>query len=143
MENSGLNSDMPTEHPKGVSGETWLQKLLSYVNTMRASLPNVPHPEDDWVTDRAKALSLGQNPLAVGQSSVQSDTARDQKLERIERILDEHTKGNTAAELRARQAYLEQQKKNRQVRVSKFAQKPHQYHAGDLFDIETVILDLA
>ena len=110
---------------------------------MRASLPNVPHPEDDWVTDGAKALSLGQNSSAVGQSSVQPDTARDQKLERIERILDEHTKRNTAAELRAWQAYLEQQERNRQVRVSKFAQKPHQYHAGDLFDIETLILDLA
>ena len=41
------------------------------------------------------------------------------------------------------QTYLEQREKNRQVRVSKFTQKPHQYHAGDLFDIETLILDLA
>ena len=108
MENSGLNSDMPMENPKGVSGEAWLHKYLGYVNTMRTSFPNVLHPPDDWVTDGAKSYSLGQNSSAVGQSSVQLDTARDQKLERIERILDEHTKRNTAAELRARQAYLEQ-----------------------------------
>ena len=50
---------------------------------------------------------------------------------------------NTAAELRARQSYLEQQERQRQVRVSKFIQKPHQFHTGDLFDIETLILDLA
>ena len=118
MESSGLDSDVPSDPPKGVSGEAWLPKLLSYMNTIRPSLPNVPHPEDDWVTDGAKALSLGQTPSAVGQSSVQLDTARDQKLERIERILDEHTKRNTAAELRARQTYLEQREKNRQVRVT-------------------------
>ena len=86
---------------------------------------------------------MGQNPSAVGRSSVQLDIARDQKLEKIERTLDEHTKRNTASELHARQVYLEQQEKNRQVRVGKFSQKPHQYHAGDLFDIETLILDLA
>ena len=101
MENSGLDSDMPMDPPKGVSGEAWLHKLLSYVNTMRTSFPNVPHPQDDWVTDGAKSYSLGQNLSAVGQSSVQLDTARDLKLERIERILDEHTKRNTAAKPRA------------------------------------------
>ena len=84
MENSGLDSDFPTDPPKGVSGEAWLPKLLSYVNT-----------------DGAKALLLGQNLSAVGQSSVQPDTTRDERLERLERILDEHTKRNTAAELRA------------------------------------------
>ena len=56
--------------------------------------------------------------------------------------MEEHTKRNTAVELRARQTYIEQQEKNRQVRVSKFRQKPQQYHAGDLFHIETHILDL-
>ena len=134
---------MPSDPPKGVSGEAWLHKLLSYVNTMRTSYPNVPDPQDDWVTDGAKSHSLGQNSSAVGQSSIQLDTARDQKLKRIDRILDKQTKRNTAAELRARQTYLEQREKNRQVRVRKFAQKPHQYHAGDLFDIEMLNLDLA
>ena len=94
MENSGLDSDVPSDPPKGVSGEAWLPKLLSYVNT-----------------DGAKALLLGQNLSAVGQSSVQLDTAREQKRKRIERILDKHTKRNTAAELRARQTYIEQREK--------------------------------
>ena len=57
--------------------------------------------------------------------------------------MDEHTKRNTAAELRARQAYLEQRERQRQIRISKFTQKPHQFHAGDLFKIETFVLDLA
>ena len=84
MENSGLDSDMPLDPPKGDSKEAWLPKLLSYVDT-----------------DGAKALLLGQNSSAIGHSSVQLDIARDQKLERIERILEEHTKRNTSAELRA------------------------------------------
>ena len=130
------------EPPKGVFREAWLGKLLGYVNTMRTSFPNVPHPPDDWLTDGAKSYSLGQNLSAVGHFSVQLDIARNQKLERLERILDEHTKRNTAAELRAWQTYLEQWEKNRQVRVSKFTQKPHQYYTGDLYYIETHILDL-
>ena len=81
--------------------------------------------------------------MAVGGSSIQLNISRDQKLEKIERTLDEHTRRNTASELRARQVYLEQREKDRRIRVAKFSQKPHQYHAGDLFDIETLILDLA
>ena len=136
---------MSTGPPTGVSEEAWLRKLLDYVNTMRTSFPNASHPPDDWLTDRAKSYSLGQNSSAVGRSSAQLDLdiTRDQKLERLERTLNEHTKRNTAAELRAQQTYIEQREKNRQVRVSKFTQKPQQYHAGDLYDIETHILDLA
>ena len=80
---------------------------------------------------------------ATGKSSDQPDSAREDRLDRLERILDEQTKRNTAAELRARQAYLEQQERQRLIRISKFTQKPHQFHAGDLFDIKTFILDLA
>ena len=73
----------------------------------------------------------------------QPDTSRDQSLVNIQRTLDEHTRRNTAIELRARQVYLDQWEKDRQNRVAKLSLKPAQYHAGDLFDIETLILDLA
>merc|ERR1711895_328619 len=57
-------------------------------------------------------------------------------------MLAEHTKRNTATELRSRQGYIDQREKDRRTRISKFKLKPYQYHCGDLFDIETHILDL-
>ena len=48
-----------------------------------------------------------QRLSAVGKSSDQPASTREERLDRLERILDEHTKRNTAAELRARQDYLE------------------------------------
>ena len=63
-------------------------------------------------------------------------------MDKVERILVEHTKRNTASELRAQQIYVEQREKDRQSRINKFKLKPYQYHCGDLFDIETHILDL-
>ena len=82
MENSGLDSDVPTGPPKVAPGEAWLHKLLGYVNTMRTNYPNVSHPPDDWLTDGAQLYSSGQDPLAVGGSSIQLNISRDQKLER-------------------------------------------------------------
>ena len=110
---------------------------------MRQNCPNVSHPSDEYLTEGANLYSSGQNPSAIGGSSIQPDTSRDLKLEKIERTLDEHTRRNTALELQAWQVYLDQREKDRQNRVAKLKVKPYQYHAGDLFDIETHILDLA
>ena len=63
-------------------------------------------------------------------------------MDKVERILVEHTKRNTAYELCARQIYVEQREKDRRTRISKFKVKPYKYHCSDLFDIETHILDL-
>ena len=87
-------------------------------------------------------LSSDRNPFAVGNSSTQSDTSQESRLGKVERMLVEHTKRNTATELCARQVYIDQREKDRQTRISKFKLKPYQYHCGDLFDIETHILDL-
>ena len=99
MENSGLDSGVPTGTPQVVTGEAWLRSLLGYVNTMKRKCSNVTHPPDDWLTDGAKLYSLGQNPSAVGGSSIQPDTSRDQLLEKIQWTLDKHTRRNTAIEL--------------------------------------------
>ena len=104
---------MPTGPPQVVTGEAWLHSPMRYVNTLRQNCPNVSHPLDEYLTEGANLYSLGQNPSAVGGSSIQPDTSRDLKLEKIERTLDEHTRRNTALELRARQVYLDQQEKDR------------------------------
>ena len=143
MENTGLDSGVPPVLPPGVTGEVWLRSLTQYANSMRQKYPDVSYPSVEYLTEGAKLLSLDRKPFAVGGSSTQLDTSKDLRLGKIERTLDEHTKRNTAIELRARQVYIDQREKDRQVRLSKFKNKVYQYHAGDLFDIETHILDLA
>ena len=106
MDVTGLGSGEPRGPPQVVSGEAWINSLLDYVNTMRASCPGVTHPPDDWLTDGINLLSSDQKPSAVGGSAYQSDSSRDQSLVDIRRNLDEHTRRNTAIELRARQVYL-------------------------------------
>ena len=108
MDDSGLNSGMPSVPPTGGSGE--------------ARTPGHLSPED---SDGVKAFLLSQFSSAVGKSSNQPISTREDRLDRLERILDEHTKRNTAAELRAWQDYLERREKLRADRVGKFTQKPH------------------
>ena len=143
MDVNGLGSDVPRGSPLVVSSEAWINSLFDYVNTMRATCPGVTHPLDDWLTNGINVLSSDQKPSAVGGSTFQSDSSRDKSLVDIRRTLDEHTRQNTAIELRARQNYLAQWEKDRRIRVNSFSNKIAQYHAGDLFDKETFILDRA
>ena len=134
MESPRSNSEVPLRPSMEVSKEAWVRRFKGYVETMRTSFPGASHPTDNWLKEGLKLFSSGQNSSAAGSSSAQLDidSVRDQKLERLERTLEEHTKRNTTVKLRARQYYLEQHEKNRQVRVGKFTQEAQQYHAGDL-----------
>ena len=143
MENTGLDSGMPLVLPPGVTGEAWLCSLTQYVNSMRCQYPEVSHPSDEYLTEGAQLLSSDRNRFSVGDSSTQSDTSQELRLGKVERMLVEHTKRNTATELRARQVYIDQREKDRRTRLGKFKVKSYQYHCGDLFDIETHMLDLA
>ena len=82
MENSGLDSDMPTRPPQVVTGEAWLRSQMGYVNTMKQNCPNISHPLDEYLTEGANLYSSGQNPSAIGGSSIQPDTSRALKLEK-------------------------------------------------------------
>ena len=113
MENTGLDSGMPPVLPPGVTGEAWLCSLTQYANSMRLQYPEVSHPSDEYLTEGAKLLSSDQNLFTVGDSSTRPDTSKELRLGKIERMLDEHTKRNTAIELRARQVYIDQRKKDR------------------------------
>ena len=143
MENSGLDSDVPPVLPKGITGEAWLRTITQYANSMRRQLLDVSHPSDEYLTEGAQLLSADRILLAVGNSSDHSDAPQESQMVKIERILDERTKRNTAFEIRARQNYIEQRERDRETRIEKFKLKPYQIHCADLFDIETHILDLA
>ncbi len=113
MENTGLDSGMPTVLPPGITGEPWLPTITKYANSMRCQLPDVSHPSDEYLTEGAQLLSADRIPSAVGNSSSQSDTLQESRMEKVERMLAEHTKRNTASELRARQVYIDQREKDR------------------------------
>ena len=103
MENTGLDYSVPPVLPPGITGEAWLRSLTQYANSMRRQYPDVSHPSDEYLTEGAQLLSSGQNLFAVGDSSTQSDTSQELRLGKVERMLNEHTKWNTAIELRTRQ----------------------------------------
>ena len=94
MDNSGLNASMPSVTPSGDSREARTPDLLSLGDL-----------------DKVKAFLSGQRSSAIGKSSDQPVSTREERLDKIERILDEHTKRNSANELRAWQDYLEWQEK--------------------------------
>ena len=113
MENTGLDSGVPPVLPPGITGEAWLHSVTQYANSMRHQYPEVSHPSDEYLTEGAQLLSSDRNPLAVGDSSTKLDTSQELRLGKVERMLVEHTKRNTATELRARQVYIDQREKDR------------------------------
>ena len=137
-----MDSGMPPVLPPGITGKAWLRTITQYANSMRQQLPDVSHPLDEYLTEGAQLLSKDRTPSAIGTSSSHSDTSQESRMDKVERILSEHTKRNTAYKLGARQIYVDQREKERQSRIAKFKLKPYQIHCGDLFDIETHILDL-
>ena len=54
----------------------------------------------------------------------------------MRRVLDEHTKRNSVAEVNSQQITLNQRDKDKQFCVNAFVNKAAQYHEGDLFDIQ-------
>ena len=113
MEHTGLDSGMPPVLPPGITGEAWLHSVTQYANSMRHQFPEVSHPSDEYLTEGAQLLSSDQNLFAIGDSSTQLDTSQELRLGKVERMLVEHTKRNTATELRARQVYIDQREKDR------------------------------
>ena len=79
MENTGLDSGMPTVLPPGITGEAWLRTITQYANSMRRQLPDVSHPSDEYLTEGAQLLSSDRIPSAVGNSSSQSDTLQESR----------------------------------------------------------------
>ena len=97
-----MDSDAPPVLPKGITGKAWLRTIMQYANTMREKFPDVSHPSDEYLTEGAQLLSKDRTPLAVGNSSDHSDASQESRMVKVERILDKHTKRNTAYEIRAR-----------------------------------------
>ena len=77
MENTRLDSGMPTVLPPGITGKAWLRSITQYANSIRCQFPEVSHPSDEYLTEGAQLLSSDRTPFAVGNSSSQSDTSQE------------------------------------------------------------------
>merc|ERR1712121_33556 len=106
--------------PAGITREAWLGTIAKYAQKMRERLPNLTHPTDEYLTEGAQLLSQDRNLSAVGNSSSPPDAPQEARMDKIERILEEHTQRNTASEICARQNYIEQRERDRISRIDKF-----------------------
>ena len=145
---AGLERPIFTGYP---DKETWVTELQHYVTTMKERYPDADHPPIEWLTARVSMILLDQGqsatvtPMQGGLAAIR-DVVRDevtQPITDMQRRLDEHTRRHTVNELNSRQFQLTQREKDRCFHVGAFSIKATQYHAGDLFDIQSVTLDIA
>ena len=78
-----------------------------------------------------------------GQVSGGPASAAPRSLAAMQRNLDVTTSGVANLGLSSRSAHLNQRTKDRLFRVQSFSNKAAQFHAADLFDVQTYTLDLA
>ena len=134
--------------------EDWITGLSDYVTTMRELYPGKDHPGAEWLSKGFAMISLGQGREVAtnslqgvsgigGQVSVGSASADPRSLSAMQRNLDVTTLGVASLGLSSRQAHSSQQHKDRLFRVQSFSNKAAQFHAADLFDVQTSTLDLA
>ena len=134
--------------------EDWITGLSDYVTTMRELYPGKNHPKEDWLSKGFAMILLGQGREVTtnslqgvsgigGQVSGGPATAAPRSLSAMQRNLDVTTSGVASLGLSSRPAHLTQRHKDRLFRVQSFSNKAAQFHAADLFDVQTSTLDLA
>ena len=118
---------------------------------MKERCLNAVYPSMEWLSYGFSMISLDQGrtvtaPPKQGSIAVTGQVSRDvvsQPLSGIQRRLVALAHRNAVPEPSSRQALLNQRQKDRRFRVAAFSNKAAQYHAADLFDIETCAMDVS
>ena len=116
---------------------------------MKEKCPDADHLPMEWLSASFSMISLDQVQSATatpaqGSLAAIRHVVRDkvsQPMADMQQRLDEHTQRHTANELNSRQVHLNQREKDRRFRVAAFSNKAAQYHAGDLFNIESCAME--
>ena len=118
---------------------------------MKERHPDVKHPTMERNFAGFSMILLDQNQLAITpllpditvtvKDAVSNVVSRP--IADLQKKLDEHTKRHSVNEVNSRQLTVNQLEKDRQFPVAAFTNKVAQYHPGDLFDIQSVCLDIA
>ena len=133
----------------------WITGLRDYVATMRELYPGEDHPDEEWMSKGFAMISLDQGREVTTNSlqgasgiggqvpAVGSASAPPRSLSAMQRNLDVATSGVASLGLSPRPAHSSQRVKDRLFRVESFSNKAAQFHAADLYDVQTSTLDLA
>ena len=157
MSPSGLSTGSPRENDGRLilTGQTdskgWITSLKDYVNSMKEGCPDENHPNEEWLSagfamilldqERTVTTPPKQGSLAVtGQGSGDSVSSQ---LSGMQRRLDVRTSGVANSELVSQPAHQNQRTKDRTFRVHAFSNKAAQFHAADLYDIETCTMEVS
>ena len=128
--------------------------LCDYVTTMREHYPGENHPDEAWLSKGFAMISLDRERTVTtnsqqgtsgvgGQVSGGPASAAPRSLAAMQRNLDVTTSGVANLGLSSRTAHHNQRTKDRLFRVQSFSNKAAQFHAADLFDVQSYTLDLA
>ena len=126
--------------------------LRGYVTSMKDLHPDDPgHPSDDWLTQGFEMILLDQAPKVTsapkqGTPGVGGPTAEgsaSSQQSSMQRNLAATTTGVANLWLGLKTAYLTQWLKDKPFSVHAISNKAVQFHAVDLFDLETCTLELA
>ena len=121
---------------------------------MREHYPGKNHPDEAWLSKGFAMISLDQERTVTtnslqgasgvsGQVSGGPASAAPRSLAAMQQNLDVTTSGVANLGLSSRMAYHNQWTKDRLFRVQSFSNKAAQFHAADLFDVQSYTLDLA
>ena len=152
----GTGNSLADDERPVISGQldkqTWFDGLTDYVNSMKEICPNYNHhPSVEWLSFGFSMISLGQERTAAttpkqGSLAVVGRGRGDlvsPPVSNMQRRLDTHTHRQLAQELSSRQTRLIQHEKDRKFHVQAFSNRAAQFHAGDLFHIETCAMDIS
>ena len=121
---------------------------------MKERCPGKYHPDEEWLSsgfvmilldwERTVATAPEQGTSGVdGQVSGGPASAASRPLAAMQRNLDVTTSGVANLELSSKSVHQSQRIKDRTFHVHAFSNKAAQFHATDLFDVQTYTLDLA
>ena len=132
----------------------WRTGLCDYVSQMRELCPGVDHPDEGWLAKGFAMISLDQGKEVAtenlqgvsgigGQVPEGGASASPRSLPAMQRNLDVATTGVASLGLSSRLAPSSQRVKDHLFRVQSFSNKAAKFHAADLFDVQTSVLDSA
>ena len=155
---SSLNKDdrpiLSTFQDRSLEFGSWRTGLSDYVGQMRKLCPGADHPDEGWLNKGFAMISLDQGKEVTtqdlqgavgigGQVPEGRAQAPPRSLPAMQRNLDVATSGVASLGLSSRLAPSSQRVKDRLFRVQSFSNRNAQFHAADLFDIQTSTLELA
>ena len=132
--------------------EGWVVGLRDYVTSMKDRHPEDPdHPSEDWLSQGLKMILLDQGRTVTsapkqGTSGVGGQTSggtASSQQSTMQWNLAATTTGVANLQLGLKTVHQTQRLKDKTFRVHAFSNKATQFHAVDLFDLETCALELS